>query len=37
MFQPYRAIIGPYYKKRFLYFQYILGSQIVNKSGMMLQ
>jgi len=37
MFQPYRAIIGPYYKNRFIHFQYILGSQIVYKGGIMLQ
>jgi len=36
MFQPYRAIISPYYKNRFVYFQYILGSQIVYVGGMML-
>jgi hypothetical protein len=35
MFKPYRAIIMPYYKNRFVYFQYILGSQIVYIGGMM--
>ena len=29
MFRPYRAIIRPYDKNRFIHFQYILGSQIV--------
>jgi len=28
MFRPYRAIIRPYYKNRFIHFQYILGSQM---------
>jgi len=37
MFRPYRAIIRPYYRNRFIHFQYILGSQIVYKVGMMLQ
>jgi len=37
MFQPYRAIIRPYYKNTFIHFQYILGSQIVYKDGMLLQ
>jgi len=37
MFRPYRAIIRPYYKNRFIHFQYILGSQIVDKGDMMLQ
>jgi hypothetical protein len=37
MFRPYQAIIRPYYKNRFSHFQYILGSQIVYKVGMMLQ
>ena len=37
MFRPYRAIIRSYYKNRFVHFQYILGSQIVYKGGMMLQ
>jgi len=37
MFRPYLAIIRPYYKNRFIHFQYILGSQIVYKGGMILQ
>jgi len=37
MFRPYQAIIRPYYKNRFIHFQYILGSQIVYKAGMLLQ
>jgi len=37
MFQPYQAIIRPYYKNRFIHIQYILGSQIVYKGGIMLQ
>ena len=36
-FGPYRAIIRPYYKNRFIHFQYILGSQIVQRVGTMLQ
>jgi len=36
MFRPYRAIIRPYYKNRFIYFQYIVGSRIVYIGGMML-
>jgi len=36
MFQPYQAIIRPLYKNRFIHFQYILGSQIVYKSDMLL-
>jgi hypothetical protein len=37
MFRHYRAIVRPYYKNRFIHSQYILRSQIVYKSGMMLQ
>jgi hypothetical protein len=37
MFRPYRTTIRPYYRNRFVYFQYILGSQIVYMGGMMLQ
>jgi len=37
MFRPYRAIIRPYYNNRFIHIQYILGSQIVYKGGIMLQ
>jgi hypothetical protein len=36
MFRPYRAIIMPYYKNRFFYFQYILEFQIVYIGGMLL-
>ena len=36
MFQPYRAIIRPFYKNRFVNFQYILGFQIVYTGGMVL-
>jgi hypothetical protein len=36
MFRSYRAIITPYYKNRFFHFQYILGSQILYKGGMIL-
>jgi len=32
MFRSYRGIIRPYYKNRFIHFQYILGSQTVYKS-----
>jgi hypothetical protein len=37
MFRPYRAIIGPYYNKRFIHLQYILESQIIYKGCVMLQ
>jgi hypothetical protein len=33
MFRPYRTIIRPYYKDRFIHSQYILGSQIIYTDG----